>query len=45
MEGKPANKMSSVLDEGLVLFGGLKVVPKRSYLTEFSCRIPPACDK
>jgi hypothetical protein len=35
--------MSSVLDEGLALFAGLNVVPKRSYLTEYSCRIEPAC--
>jgi hypothetical protein len=35
--------MSSVLDEGLALFGGLNVVPKRSFLTEYSCRIQPSC--
>lgn len=35
--------MSSVLDEGLALFAGLNVVPKRSFLTEYSCRINPAC--
>jgi hypothetical protein len=35
--------MSSVFDEGLALFGGLNVIPKRSFLTEYSCRIPPAC--
>jgi DDE family transposase len=35
--------MSSVLDEGLALFAGLNVVPKRSFLTEYSCRIAPAC--
>jgi len=35
--------MSSVLDEGLALFAGLNVIPKRSFLTEYSCRIPPAC--
>src|SRR5262249_2786449 len=28
--------MSSVLDEGLALFAGLNVVPKRSFLTEYS---------
>jgi len=33
--------MSSVFDEGLALFAGLNVVPKRSFLTEYSCRIPP----
>ena len=35
--------MSSVLDEGLALFAGLNVVPKRSFLTEYSCRIDPDC--
>jgi hypothetical protein len=33
--------MSSVFDEGLGLFAGLNVIPKRSFLTEYSCRIPP----
>jgi Transposase DDE domain len=33
--------MSYVLDEGLALFAGLNVVPKRSFLTEYSCRIHP----
>ena len=31
--------MSYVLDEGLALFAGLNVIPKRSFLTEYSCRI------
>ena len=35
--------LSAVLDEGLALFAGLNVVPKRSFLTEYSCRIAPAC--
>lgn len=35
--------MSAVLDEGLSLFAGLNAIPKRSYLTEYSCRIDPAC--
>lgn len=35
--------MSAVLDEGLALFAGLNVIPKRSFLTEYSCRIAPAC--
>jgi len=35
--------MSSVLDEGLALFAGLNVVPKRAFLTEYSCRVEPAC--
>jgi transposase len=33
--------MSSVLDEGLALFAGLNVIPKRAFLTEYSCRIHP----
>jgi hypothetical protein len=35
--------MSSVLDEGLALFAGLNVIPKRSFLTEYSGRIEPSC--
>lgn len=35
--------MSAVLDEGLALFAGLNAIPKRSYLTEYSCRIDPDC--
>jgi hypothetical protein len=35
--------MSEVLDQGLALFAGLNVIPKRSFLTEYSCRIAPAC--
>lgn len=36
--------MSYVLDEGLALFAGLNVIPKRSFLTEYSCRIDPQCN-
>jgi len=35
--------MSSVFDPGLALFAGLNVIPKRAFLTEYSCRINPAC--
>jgi len=35
--------MSYVLDEGLALFAGLNVIPKRSFLTEYSCRLDPVC--
>jgi hypothetical protein len=35
--------MSYVLDEGLALFAGLNVIPKRSFLAEYSCRIAPSC--
>src|SRR3954447_9783206 len=34
--------MSAVLDRGLALFAGLNVIPKRSFLTEYSCRTAPA---
>jgi transposase len=33
--------MSHVLDEGLALFAGLNCIPKRVFLTEYSCRIKP----
>ncbi len=33
--------MAEVLDEGLALFAGLNAIPKRSFLTEYSCRIHP----
>ena len=35
--------MGYVLDEGLALFAGLNTIPKRSFLTEYSCRVAPAC--
>jgi hypothetical protein len=35
--------MSRVFDEGLALFAGLNAIPKRAFLTEYSCRIDPAC--
>lgn len=35
--------MSYVFDEGLALFAGLNTIPKRAYLTEYSCRIDPSC--
>jgi hypothetical protein len=34
--------MSYVFDEGPALFAGLNCLPKRSFLTEYSCRIDPA---
>ena len=33
--------MSYVMDEGLALFAGLNVIPKRAFLTEYSCRVHP----
>jgi len=35
--------MSYVMDQGLALVAGLNVIPKRSFLTEYSCRIDPSC--
>jgi hypothetical protein len=35
--------MGYVLDEGLALFAGLNAVPKRSFLTEYGCRVAPGC--
>ena len=40
---RPSHVMSYVLDEGLALFAGLNVIPKRSFLTEYSCRVDPRC--
>ena len=33
--------MGYVFDEGLSLFAGLNCIPKRSFLTEYSCRVDP----
>jgi hypothetical protein len=41
--GRHRNVMGYVLDEGLALFAGLNTIPKRSFLTEYSCRIAPTC--
>lgn len=41
--GRHSHVMSYVLDQGLALFAGLNVIPKRSFLTEYSCRIDPQC--
>jgi hypothetical protein len=38
-----AHVMRSVLDEGLALCAGRNVIPPRPFLTEYSCRIGPAC--
>lgn len=38
-----SHAMSDVFDEGLALFAGLNRIPKRAFLTEYSCRINPAC--
>jgi len=34
--------MSHVFDQGLALFAGLNVIPKRAFLTEYSSRVKPA---
>ena len=39
---RTSHAMPAVFDDGLALFAGLNVIPKRSFLTEYSCRIPPA---
>jgi hypothetical protein len=39
---RQSHVMSAVLDEGLALFAGLNVIPKRSFLAEYSGRIAPA---
>jgi hypothetical protein len=38
---RKSHVMSLVSDEGLALFSGLNVTPKKSYLSEYSCRITP----
>ena len=40
---RKSHLMSEVFDQGLALFAGLNVIPKRSFLTEYSCRVDPAC--
>lgn len=40
---RKSHVMSQVFDEGLALFSGLNVTPKRQFLTAYSCRIEPAC--
>lgn len=39
---RTSHVMSEVLDEGLALFAGLNRIPKRTFLTEYSCRVDPA---
>jgi len=38
---RQSHVMSYVFDQGLALFAGLNVTPKRAFLTEYSCRIDP----
>jgi len=35
--------MSDVFDKGLALFAGLNVIPKSSFLTQYSCRVDSNC--
>ncbi len=37
--GRPYHVMPSVLDEGIALFAGLNVIPKKSTLSEYSSRV------
>jgi hypothetical protein len=39
---RTSHGMAKVFDEGLALFAGLNALPKRSFLTEYSCRIRPS---
>jgi hypothetical protein len=39
---RTSHGMAKVFDEGLALFAGLNAIPKRSFLTEYSCRIRPS---
>src|SRR6516165_6620746 len=38
---RKSHVMPLVADEGLALFSGLNVTPKKSYLSEYTCRITP----
>jgi hypothetical protein len=38
---RKSHVMAHVADEGLALFAGLNAIPKRSYLSEYSCQIRP----
>src|SRR6266568_619352 len=38
---RKSHVMALVADEGLALFSGLNATPKKSYLSEYSCRITP----
>ena len=40
---RSSHVMSHVMDEGLALFSGLNAIPKRSFLSEYSCRVDPRC--
>ncbi|MFW6147984.1 MAG: hypothetical protein ACOC6B_06300 [Thermodesulfobacteriota bacterium] len=40
---RKSHVMSYLFDEGLALFAGLNAIPKRAFLTEYSCRINPNC--
>lgn len=40
-KARHSHVMSYVLDPGLALFAGLNCIPKRAFLTEYSCRIDP----
>ena len=39
---RKSHVMSLAADEGLALFSGLNATPKKSFLSEYSCRVTPA---
>ena len=39
--GRPSQVMAETLDEGLALFAGLNVIPKKSTLSEYTTRCDP----
>lgn len=41
-DARHTHVMSDVFDPGLALFAGLNVIPKSSFLTQYSCRVDPA---
>lgn len=41
-QARPSHVMGYVFDPGLALFAGLNVIPKRSFLTEYTCRVDPS---
>lgn len=42
-QARHGHVMSYVFDQGMALFSALNAIPKRSFLTEYSCRIDPRC--
>ena len=42
-EARTSHAMAKVFDEGLALFAGLNAIPKRSFLSEYGCRVRSTC--